>query len=289
MASGVLLSALCIPLDSGTVSGANPKRNGTTNLLHSFEWDTYVDPQQKEKSQTLANLLGPGGPIGGPVHAPLSRAALLTELTSSRNISGLVLPELGELYHLMEEKFHPLEFCQSLKPKLDFIRSVRGLSQYVEPLEKVILIRLIQQLSKVYQTIQISELIKLAFFVKSHELEKLLLEAVRNGYVDLRVDHQKGVLKFGSQTLDADKMRGQLTDLSKNLFKVVSKIGDIGGSQKLAVEEAKKKRAKLYELIAKNLAREKNKIIVRKKIIERRKEIEEQILRLKEKDDEEKN
>jgi hypothetical protein len=45
----------------------------------------------------------------------------------------------------MEKKFNPLQLCQSVKPKLDFLAEHPSLKQYAKPLQDLLIIRLLQQ------------------------------------------------------------------------------------------------------------------------------------------------
>jgi hypothetical protein len=45
----------------------------------------------------------------------------------------------------MERKFNPLQFAAALKPKMDFIAAQPTLKQYIKPLERIIFLRLLQQ------------------------------------------------------------------------------------------------------------------------------------------------
>ena len=81
---------------------------------------------------------------------------------------------------------------------MDFIVAHPSLKQYLKPLENVIFVRLLQQLSQVFQVVKLSELSKLAYFVDATSLEKSLVDVVRGGFVDARIDHTNGVLRFGT-------------------------------------------------------------------------------------------
>lgn len=48
---------------------------------------------------------------------------------------------------------------------------------------------------------KISEFSKLIYFLNIIDLEKLILEATKNGYIDCRVDHQRGILIFKPQVI----------------------------------------------------------------------------------------
>jgi translation initiation factor 3 subunit A len=55
------------------------------------------------------------------------------------------------------------------------------------------------QASQVYSTIKISELTRMVTFFDFSTVEKLIVEAVKYNYVQMKVDHLKEVVNFGSQ------------------------------------------------------------------------------------------
>lgn len=55
------------------------------------------------------------------------------------------------------------------------------------------------QASQVYSTIKISELTRMVTFFDFSTVEKLIVEAVKYNYVQIKVDHLKEVVNFGSQ------------------------------------------------------------------------------------------
>lgn len=55
------------------------------------------------------------------------------------------------------------------------------------------------QVSQVYQTIKITNLTDMVTFTDFTAVEKLIVEAVKYNFVQMKVDHLKGVVSFGSQ------------------------------------------------------------------------------------------
>jgi translation initiation factor 3 subunit A len=60
------------------------------------------------------------------------------------------------------------------------------MQKYVRPLYRVVLTRLLQQMSQIYTTIKLDTLMKLAAFpepyhMSTHEIEKLIVHACRKG------------------------------------------------------------------------------------------------------------
>ncbi len=136
MASSLLLATLCAPIKEIEV--------------------TDLEGLQAERYLEMATLLS-------LTNVPIfpKREQLIEEL-AAKNIPNLVLPELKDFFSLMEKKFNPLGFCAAVKPKLDFIASHPTLKQYAKPLEKLMFVRLLQQVSEVlFHLITFSYLVSL--------------------------------------------------------------------------------------------------------------------------------
>ncbi|MCD7453952.1 Eukaryotic translation initiation factor 3 subunit A [Datura stramonium] len=92
------------------------------------------------------------------------------------SVMACVTPGRKDLYHLLEHEFLPLDLALKVQPLLNKIWKLGGklssassvpevqLSQYVPALEKLATLRLHQQVSQVYQTIQIVNLYKMIPF-----------------------------------------------------------------------------------------------------------------------------
>ena len=53
-------------------------------------------------------------------------------------------------------------------------------------------------MSKIYQTIRIESLSQLVPFFEFSVVEKISVDAVKNNFVAMKVDHMKGVVIFGN-------------------------------------------------------------------------------------------
>ena len=226
-ASFVLLSALSIPVISTSRS-----RGALVD----------VDEARKNKNVRLTNLLG-------MTQAP-SRAILFKDALS-KGLLKRVRPEIRELYNILEVDFHPLSICRKISPILAQIGGDEEMSKYVQPLQQVILTRLFQQLSQVYESVELKFVLGLAQFpepfqVSSATIEKFIMNGCKKGDLAIRVDHATGVLTFDSdvfssakalhpgsaagsaetenttvqrlQSTPAEIVRSQLTRLAKSLY-----------------------------------------------------------------------
>jgi translation initiation factor 3 subunit A len=185
-ASFVLLSALSIPVISTTRS-----RGALVD----------VDEARKNKNTRLTNLLGMAQP---PSRSVLFRDAL------NKGLLKRVRPEIRDLYNILEVDFHPLSICKKITPILKQIGADPEMEKYVLPLQQVILTRLFQQLSQVYESVELKFVYELAQFPDPFQItpamiEKFIMNGCKKGDLAIRVDHISGVLTFDSDVFSSSK------------------------------------------------------------------------------------
>lgn len=248
-ASSVMLAALSIPIVSEC-----PLANDS-----ALEYDQMA----KEKNSRLATLLG--------FTVQVERPALMKELVI-KGIVGHVLPELRDLYKLLESDFNPLDMVAAVKPILEFVRGQEELAKYVVPLEKLLVLRLLKQLASIYQSVRIPHFEKLldGLTLKFADVEKLLVQAASARELSIRIDHQNLCLVFDEEVLETESTRSQLTELAKRLHGVVNQIQ---ASEKEAADKSfEDDKSKLFTMVLANLATDHKTTLERKGIIEKRKE-----------------
>lgn len=157
--------------------------------------------------------------------------------------------EVKDLYHILEHEFQPVDLGSKVKPLLDRISKLGAklssapslpevhLSQYVPSLEKLATLKLLQQVkytyvltsglnisaytyrmffqvSNMYQTIRITYLAQMIPFFDFSVVEKISVDAVKNNFLAMKVDHMKGVVVFGNlvscQGIEPDCLRNPL-------------------------------------------------------------------------------
>eukprot|EP00271_Cylindrocystis_brebissonii_P023350 TRINITY_DN9659_c0_g1_i1.p1 TRINITY_DN9659_c0_g1~~TRINITY_DN9659_c0_g1_i1.p1 ORF type:complete len:1097 (+),score=334.31 TRINITY_DN9659_c0_g1_i1:34-3291(+) len=266
MAASVLLATLSIP--------PYDKKYGA----HHYELEV-----EKERNIRMANLLGftLSDPKRGESREVLSRSALLQELLS-KGVLSYVPAEVKELYQLLETEFHPLDLAKRAQPLLaklaDLSDKLSGaapvpdvmLEQYVPSLEKLTTLRLLHQVSQVYETMRLRDLSHMVPFGGPPYLEKLVVDAVKYNYVHVRINHQDKTVHFGSQALESDKVRNHLVLLARRLSKAVGLISSSKGgpapAPAVTVSAAEREHHNLL------LEKEHQRLLARKILIERRKE-----------------
>lgn len=288
VASFVLLSALSIPVISTTRSrGA---------LMD-------VDEVRKSKNTRLTNLLGMSS---APTRAILFKDAM------SKGLLKRARPEIRELYQILEVDFHPLSICKRLSPILTQIGSDPDMEKYVAPLQQVILTRLFQQLSQVYESVELKFVHKLAQFpdpyqIDSATIEKFIMNGCKKGDLAIRVDHATNVITFDSdvfssakslhpgsgagssenetsvqrlQRTPADIVRSSLTRLAKSLYVTCQYVDPQFNEARQQAKAAALARA------AAGAEQEHQETLARRAIIEKKKELATDALQKKQKEEE---
>ncbi|KAI8897568.1 hypothetical protein BC833DRAFT_593138 [Globomyces pollinis-pini] len=261
LASKFLVSALAIPIVNPQASTAFDDKSYRLNLLLS----PNEEPSEK------------------PTRESLLKSAL------SNDALSIVKPEIAELYKLLEVDFFPLSICQKIAPIINSFSGIADLSDYVKPLHQVILTRLLQELSKVYSSIKISSVVKLATFddpynYDAHDIEKFVMLGCKRGDFSIRINQKTKSLEFDSpifsassvqiknhmHALPAGEMRVQLNQFAKRLEKALSLTNPRFEKEKL--DEKKES----FRLAAKSIELEKEAIIYRLALINRKKEVKEE-------------
>ncbi|KAG6031548.1 eukaryotic translation initiation factor 3 subunit A [Claviceps citrina] len=271
-ASFVLLSALAIPVISTSRS---------RGAMVDF------DEARKNKNSRLTHLLGM---TQAPTRNRLFRDAL------SKSLLQRARPEIRDLYNILEVDFHPLSICQKISPILTKIGEDAEMERYILPLQQVILTRLFQQLSQVYETVDVAFVERLAQFPEPYQvtrgtIEKFIMNGNKKGDLAIRMDHATGVLSFdndvfssakaGSGTGSAESetgtvqrlqstpseiVRSQLTRLARSLYMTCHYIDPSYNKQRQDARQAVLQRAKA------GAEQERIDILARKEAIQKRKD-----------------
>ena len=286
-ASFVLLSALAIPVISTSRS-----RGALVD----------IDEAKKNKNSRLTHLLGMAQ---APTRAVLFKDAM------SKGLLKRARPEIRELYNILEVDFHPLSICQKISPILTKIGADAEMEKYVLPLQQVILTRLFQQLSQVYETVDLKFVEDLAKFpepfqVTRDTIEKFIMNGNKKGDLAIRMDHATGVLSFDTDVFSSTKaihagsgsgsaesetssvqrlqntpseiVRTQLARLAKSLYITCQYVDPSFNEARIKAREAAYARAKA------GAGQEHRDTLARKEIIHKRKEEASEIQARKEKE-----
>jgi translation initiation factor 3 subunit A len=162
------------------------------------------------------------------------------------------------------------------------------MAAYVKPLHQVILTRLFQQLSQVYESLRLDFVMQLASFsppfeMNRAEIEKFIMSACKKGELSIRLDHASQLLTFESdvfitsravsdvsirlQATPSDLVRTQLSRLAKCLHQTIHKVDST------FVEEENTRRKAARSRAVAGVEKEHQETLARRAIIERRREL----------------
>ncbi|KAK2747540.1 eukaryotic translation initiation factor 3 subunit A [Myotisia sp. PD_48] len=288
-ASFVLLAALSIPVISTSRS-----RGALVD----------VDEVRKNKNSRLTNLLGMAQ---SPTRAGLFKDAL------GKGLLARARPEIRDLYNILEVDFHPLSICRKISPILKQIGADPEMEKYVLPLQQVILTRLFQQLSQVYESVDMKFVQELAHFPEPFQvtpsmIEKFIMNGCKKGDLAIRVNHVSGVLTFDSDIFSSAKALhpGSAAGSAENEVGVVQRLqstpAEIARSQLMRLaktlhvtcmyvdpsyNEARLQAKKLAQArTAAGIAKEHETTIARRAIIDKKKEVASEALQKKQQEEE---
>ena len=270
MASNVVLAALSIlPYDQ--VGDVHTQGSDATALA-------------QERAIKMAGILNvPVDRRDG--RALLSRATLIADI-ERKGILGLVPAGVKAVFSALESDFDPLQLCKNLSPLLQTLPEQLagdapspaapvqdlGLAVYVSSLEQVAILRMVRQLGDVYSVVRVSRLSELAPFLGFGQAERLIVDAVRHGYVNARFDHRHDTIHFASSEQETEKMSGHVAVMAKRLGRALMLMH--GGVGDAALEA---RRAALVLQALESAGHENRRALARKEIIEKRKEQAEQV------------
>ncbi|XP_008117746.2 eukaryotic translation initiation factor 3 subunit A [Anolis carolinensis] len=263
MSTRVLLATLSIPI--------TPERTDIARLLD-------MDGIIVEKQRRLATLLG--------LQAPPTRITLINDMVRF-NVVQHVVPDVKELYNWLEVDFHPLKLSGRVSKVLNWIRDQSEkepeLQLYIPHLQNNTILRLLQQVAQIYQSIEFSRLTTLVPFVDAFQLERAIVDAARHCDLQVRIDHTTRTLSFGSdlnyctredaplgpqlQNMPSAQIRNQLTAMSSALAKALEVIKP----PHLLLEKEEQHQQAVTAYI-KNSKKEHQRILARRQTIEERKE-----------------
>ncbi|XP_075071656.1 eukaryotic translation initiation factor 3 subunit A isoform X2 [Mixophyes fleayi] len=263
MSTRVLLATLSIPI--------TPERTDIARLLD-------MDGIILDKQRRLATLLG--------LQSPPTRVGLINDMVRF-NVLQYVVPEVKELYNWLEMDFHPLKLSGRVTKVLDWVKEQADkepdLQQYVPQLQNNTILRLLQQVAQIYQSIEFSRLTSLVPFVDAFLLERAIVDAARHCDLQVRIDHTSRTLSFGSdlnystredapvgpflQNMPSEQIRNQLTAMSSVLSKAVATIKPAH-----VLQEKEEQQQLAITAFLKNSRKEHQRILARRQTIEERKE-----------------
>ena len=266
LATKALLAILSIPLPA-------PR----TQIDEHLETEETLNEKQKRLTSLLSLQQVP------------TRASLIRDMIKQGALN-YVHPELKDMYEWLEVDFHPLRLSSKMEEGIKFVEQLAQpeYSQYMPALRDVTVVRLLQQVSQVYQSIELKRFIGLAPPMDQHRLEKIIVNAARNNDVQVHIEHKSQALTFGTDLnvssgrtagVDADaktnviqkmpneQIRNQLISISRALYSCMEIINEDSNK-----ERSDKLRIQIAQTYHRDEPVQRKEILKRREVIERYKE-----------------
>lgn len=267
VASAFLISTLAIPTFPQSQLSLGSNASG------------YQEDGQSHRNTRLTNLLN--------LSKNPTRDSLLKQVLS-KNVLNYVRPEIRSLYRILEVDFHPLRIKSRIIPIISKIADHPEYKPYFKPLYDVILTRVFQQLSQVYQTVKFDFVIDLATYPAPFDstpvaIEKFIVRGCYKGEFNITIDHESRSISFNDEIYDESSanssitesasslqftpsqiVRTQLSRLGSTLLNVINKVDDS------FIEEQSKVCEEAISHALAELEKENEKTLNRIKVIEKR-------------------
>ncbi|RXK41138.1 eukaryotic translation initiation factor 3 subunit A [Tremella mesenterica] len=244
-----------------------------TAVFHAAAWSRYY--QSAERAGTVTDKAA-GCVLLSALAVPLGAVETKQRLVSLLNLPKMptrealvsdaaakhlrrVPPTIRQLYQIIEVDFQPLKACSNLAPLLSTLSA--EYEPYLPALRDVVLSRLLQELSQVYDTVSLSHILSLvkpfdgtAWATDMPALEKFLMSACRQGDIDATVDHGAQSISFVAPNSDTNR----LSDLAVCLYNTIQYLNPPTSSRAEAfaaaieaAEEDKKQAAHRRQIVVK--------------------------------------
>merc|ERR1719424_1880778 len=205
----------------------------------------------------------------------LFHAYSLTRSYATAKSLKAAAPEVRELHALVERKQVPLDLAAAAAPVLAKLAASDACGQYDLPLRRLVALRMLQQMERLYLTISIDKAADAITVLQWPQIEALLVWAVKKDLVSLRIDYKLGQLNQQRNKADA----AASSEVRESLAGFASALDAVNQHLRSADLEkhASETRARLQEAIGKILEEEHQKVLARRLVIERRKEEQERL------------
>ena len=201
MATRAVLATLSAPIQSPVVD---------VNLL---EYDL-----EHEKTKRMAQMLA--------FPSELSRQSMLEEL-KSKGVLALASADAQALFALTEAGFYPLDLAHKAKPLLESLSKEPVLQQYDAKLKRLVGLRILQQMEKVYLTVKIDKVVEAICLLDWSQITDLILWAAKRELITLRIDEKRGQIRQRAMATSAAvsaEVRDTLSQFGSSLDAVYERL-----------------------------------------------------------------
>merc|ERR1719424_2724992 len=194
---------------------------------------------------------------------------------TKRMAQMLSFPSTASRATLLTEEVVASGLLEAAAPEVAKLAASDACGQYDLPLRRLVALRMLQQMERLYLTISIDKAADAITVLQWPQIEALLVWAVKKDLVSLRIDYKLGQLNQQRNKADA----AASSEVRESLAGFASALDAVNQHLRSADLEkhASETRARLQEAIGKILEEEHQKVLARRLVIERRKEEQERL------------
>lgn len=258
-----------------------------TQILISAISIPITEPNTKDSGENSPAVSRLTALLRSPV-TPTRELMIAKALDSS--IFNLVNDSVKELYVILESEFHPLSISQKLAPIMEKLLD-SDLKSYVRPLYRIIISRIMQQISKSYTAIKSETVYNLLATacpgLSQRDTQAYIMATIKSSGSQIRVSHFTKSFVFDSEEYVNEKMKlmtSPLESLRLHLGSTAQNLSNALMESDIAYRDQEATRLqKLFEIAACNLQKEKENIQFRLALISKKKLAKQQALANQEK------
>jgi translation initiation factor 3 subunit A len=124
-----------------------------------------------------------------------TREFLLSQL-KTKNIVQAASAEVKELFYVLENEQSPLSLSEKTKALFAFVSTQPRLAVYLQSLQKLLVGRVLGQLSRCYQSIKIANFARLMHFGEFEAYEAYIIDFSLHSSLNVKIDYQNSALVF---------------------------------------------------------------------------------------------
>ena len=199
-----------------------------------------------------------------------SRNSLMKELVA-RGALEEASEDVQKLFKVLEREFDPLNLADKGQAALEELAKHAVYARYSDPLINNLILRLLLEVSEVYDTITLEHLQHLTRFVDFSRVESVLTSTLQDPVgsclfkTTVKFDFTSNVLVFSRRGLDSDTVREQLSGLSRSLESMVEQLHPGTAAERL------QRRSALFDKVRQQMVEENQSLLNRRLEIEGRK------------------
>eukprot|EP00331_Platyophrya_macrostoma_P006711 CAMPEP_0176424382 /NCGR_PEP_ID=MMETSP0127-20121128/10808_1 /TAXON_ID=938130 /ORGANISM="Platyophrya macrostoma, Strain WH" /LENGTH=971 /DNA_ID=CAMNT_0017805437 /DNA_START=50 /DNA_END=2965 /DNA_ORIENTATION=+ len=140
------------------------------------------------------------------------------------NIVDLCIPEVRELYFVMENFTDVVSLAKQVETILDKLSSHKELSVFRTQLENVVVYKILSVISTIYKTIRIEKLKRFLGAIPYTACENILKHVAISGFIKVRIDHSRNLITFHDKSDDLQNMTMKISSISEEVQEVMSML-----------------------------------------------------------------